>query len=303
MHFALRCSRRRLKLLIAAFSKRWCVPWQDGPSARPQEVQGELDILLFGGRWRRHLLISSPLVVLDETRAMVRGGLLNGLHPGTEVVLYPVDTRDTVGVESLAKGFIIDRKAGLWSASWRLNKPCRRKLFEQAWVFVRKRCISGFDFGISLKTKDEELKEGLREMIGNFPSVRLTETDPDLLIGEGEEAAAGAVVARQYRFVQRAIFFPKNENAPGRLAKRHGESPASAIPSRPGVGDRCISCGFTLEAPNGSPEIRVNKDLSVLNISNEGPKRVYYTLLDIDARDKVTILLPSGRLESGRPGP
>ncbi|MBK6904968.1 MAG: caspase family protein [Saprospirales bacterium] len=75
------------------------------------EVQGELDILLFGGRVEAPPPYFTPLVVLDETRAMVRGGLLNGLHPGTEVVLYPVDTRDTVGVESLAKGFIIDRKA------------------------------------------------------------------------------------------------------------------------------------------------------------------------------------------------
>jgi hypothetical protein len=48
-----------------------------------------------------------------------------------------------------------------------------------------------------------------------------------------------------------------------------------------------------LEPPEGKAAVRAGKDISALTLTNRGETRVFYTLLDIDSRDKVALLLPS----------
>ncbi|MBK6904969.1 MAG: hypothetical protein IPH04_19710 [Saprospirales bacterium] len=140
---------------------------------------------------------------------------------------------------------------------------------------------------------DEALQEAVREMTGNFPSARLTETDPDLLIGEGEKRRLELWLPDSTVLFSESYSSHKIKILLGGLQEAISNLLQAQFLRGLELETDVYRVGFTLEAPNGAPEIRMNKDLSVLTINNQGLKRVYYTLIDIDARDKVSILLPS----------
>jgi len=259
------------------------------------EAEGDLDRLLFGGRVAPPPAYFKTLVVFDEARARLQGGLLNGLHPGTELALYPVDTRDTAALPPLATGVVGDRKAGLMECELILDQPLPREAFEQAWIFIRKRSFSGYDLQVALQIEDEEIRGVFHEMIERIPSASLTEAHPDLLIRQTARRRVellmpdGAVLLSENYTRQKTDEF---RNAIGDYAQAQFLRGLEIESAR-------YQAEFRIEAENDAAGVRMRKEQARLIVTNQGAGRIFYTIIDIDPRNKTTILLPFGGWSPG----
>lgn len=264
------------------------------------QAEGALDMRVFGEKVTPPPPYFNTYTSSANGREIrLRGGLMHGLQPGTEVALYPPETRDTATVQPIAKGYVMDEGAGLIECRVALDRPLTAGQLAPAWTFITLRRFNGYNISIRLAIGDPVQEKAVRERLASMPSVRWSDDNPELTVAADKDNRllllsadrtlvwktdyAAAPPETALKALQDAIGnymqagFLRNLEFDGTPYHIDFDARAEATASTP------VAAGLTL---------RRDKDVARLRVANRSPKTVYYTILDIDGANKVTVLLP-----------
>jgi hypothetical protein len=259
-------------------------------------MEGVPDYLVFGERLNQPPPYYRVLTSTGHQELVLKGGLLHGLQAGTKLVFFPPDTRDTSGATPIARGVVTDRGLGFLECTVQFDRPLTESDALNSWVFVRAQHFGPYAISIAVDADDPVVGASLRRQLSGMESLVFdSPAPPELLMrsrhgrklvlqtAEGEELWSGGHAGTLPPDLHRAI-----DNF---LQARFLRS--LAFESSP------YRIGFSVNTPaSGSPaapvglSVRRNKEVALLHVENLSPYTLYYTVLDIDARHAVNVLIP-----------
>ncbi len=283
------------------------------------QFEGDQDMLIFGGSVPPPLPYYRAVTPLGPQEILLAGGLMQGLHAGDLVSVYPPETRDTNAARPLATGEVMETGLGLLESTVAFDRAIPEDQLLSAWIFVTQRRFSGYNLNVRLEGSNEEALNLIRGRLADMVALDMGNTgDAELslslekgklilvsadgdLIWEGRyssnqsdpmfnslRAALGNYL--QAQFLRGLEFDGSSFHADFRA--QVGAKPKEGAQGRAGL------------------TIRMQKDTAFLQVINRSSKPIYYTILDIDARNVVKVLLPAPgwfpadfRLEPGAESP
>lgn len=283
------------------------------------QLEGDQDQLIFGGRVPPPLPYFRAVTPLGSQEILLAGGLMHGLHAGDLVSVYPSETRDTTAARPLATGEVMETGLGLLESTVVLDRIIPEDQLMRAWIFIAQRRFSGYNLSMRLEGSDEEALNIIRGRLADMAAIDLKNTLDAALVLRLEKSKLILVSADgdliwegRYSSKQFDPVFKSLQNVLGDYLQaqflRGLEFTGSSFPAdfRAQVGavsreGRTGRAGLTL---------RMQKDTAFLQVVNQSSKPIYYTILDIDARNVVKVLLPGSgwlptdfRLEPGAKSP
>ncbi len=187
------------------------------PLQTPQ-LEGDMDTELFSGRALPQRPYFDVRSVRGDSTVVLAAGTLLGVHPGTEVALYPPGT-SSPGAAALATGRVLSATAT--RAVVRLAGPGLEDAL-QAWAFVTRYAPGELTVGVDI---DPELPAPLAEDVGarldSMAVARVTREKPDLVVIAA--GSAGDAVELRSADDDRLLYGPVDDATPelaGRLARR-----------------------------------------------------------------------------------
>lgn len=265
--------------------------------------EGETDHVVFGRKLKRPPPYFRILGVIDSQTVLVDGGRLHGLAMGSELHFFPSDTRDTQRVAPIATGRV-SGYCGIVESMVQLSQPIPEQ--NTLWVFPAAGASAaypvpvhysgrpfGFHNSIAASMEDisgvewlDSLKARLYITKGKG-LLRLTDRDRGTLMEWSdkqyrEEEQMRLLRGRILRW-QIARFLASWENSDETmqvsLLANKGDA---AVVEMDDFKDRALA----MEA-----------DILQVRVRNSGAKPIYYSLVDIDPDDEVSVLIPSqGRM-------
>lgn len=259
-------------------------------------LEGVPDYLVFGERLNSPPPYFRVLTLLGSKALVLQGGLLHGLQAGTELMFFPPDTRDTSRISPIAYGAVADKGLGFLECTVQLDRTLTESDALHSWVFVRAQRYGTYSVSVAVDADDPATGEILRRQLSEVPSLVFdSASPPELLLRsrrgrklalqtpDGEELWNGGYAGTlppdlrrtidnflQARFLRSLAF----DGSPYRIGFSAG-IPASGSPATP--------VGLS---------VRRNKEVTLLHVENLSPFVLYYTVLDIDARHAVSVLIP-----------
>jgi len=262
------------------------------------QLEGTQDMQIFGGRVAPPPPYFKAITMLGDREMLLAGGLMQGLQTGARLALYPPGTRDTAATPPLAVGVVAGQGLGMLECTLLLDRPVAEAQGQSAWVFVAERRFSGYTVPLRLEIGDAAQEAQIRNRLSDMDAVQL---------GAGPEAALVLAAARGKLLLRAAD------------GETVWEEPYSAGRSEETLKSLRQALGNYLQAQflrslefEGSPyqaafsvqvgansgtsaaagTLRMAKDTAFLKVVNRGTKPIFYTILDIDARNTVSVLLP-----------
>ena len=276
----------RISWIVAGYSTKF----------NPQ-AEGDLDQLLFGGSVHAPPTYFKTYTVINGQKARIHGGLLSGLNPGTEVVLYPIDTRDTAGVVPLATGFVADNNASLTECDIQLNQKLPFDQFEQAWIFIRRRSFSGYDVSVRLDISDTEAKRAVQEKLSTLSAIHQVEAGPsELLLHQTPQKKLQLFSADSTLLFETILSVHKLELSLDALRDAIGNYAQAQFLRSLEFDGSPYAMVFSIAVP---AQLRVNRDSALITITNTSKEKLYYNILDIDGSNRVTVLIPGEKWLAG----
>ncbi len=144
------------------------------------QMEGDVDALLFSGEVVEPKPYLDVVKVINDSTIRIEGGRLNGLNPGSRVMLHPISDLVPIEANALANGRVV-------SAQWMtskvvLDRPISIVRYADCRVFV-----SAYSFGelytrVVYSTAPGSGDERIHAMLRKLPGVELVERDADILI-------------------------------------------------------------------------------------------------------------------------
>lgn len=144
-------------------------------------LEGNPDQTVFGGKLLPPVKYYKVEEWFDKTIMTLNAGIVQGLHKGTKVSFYPVDTRNTNGVQPpLATGEIIWTKPFI--AEVKLDTPLKRQAARAAWVFITERTYHSQKVRLKIEQNAVPLfhQELAKSNADSF--IQIVEENPDVVI-------------------------------------------------------------------------------------------------------------------------
>jgi hypothetical protein len=283
------------------------------------QLEGEQDMIVFGGKVPPPVPYFRVVTALGAKEILLSGGLMHGLHAGALVSVYPPEIRDTTGVAPLATGEVLEPGLGLLECTVALNREVPEEALQSAWVFVAQRRFSGYSLQLQLEVPDAATAETIKSRLADMQALNLEgAASPELTLslenGKLILWSADCVVLWEQRYVPsrpepvmeslREVLGNYLQAQFLRSLEFDGSTFQADFRAMAGAGGEALSqaqAGLTL---------RVQKDTAYLQVVNRSTRPIYYTILDIDARNVVKVLLPAPgwlpadfRLEPGAESP
>jgi hypothetical protein len=274
----------KIQLEISAYTSR-----------QTPQSEGALEQAVLGGAiieqpvyFKTQDWISPDLVVLDA-------GQLHGLNPGTEVVFYPIDTRDTAQATPIAIGTVDYAKA--MDCDVRLDRTVKREEIIGSWAFVRKMNYGSLKAKIQLDIDDAKIKAQLSDYLSTKSYLEIVEESPDLLLYQ--EADKIILINQKDRIVwENRISSHFSESQLIALRNSITAYLRAAFLRKLEVLDSNFSTKIQLKIiqnPN-SPGIAKNNfkigEEAILEITNTGQYGVYFNLFNITPSDTIEPIIP-----------
>jgi hypothetical protein len=261
------------------------------------QAEGDLDQLLFGGRVNAPPPYFKTYTVINGQQARIHGGWLSGLSPGTEVALYPIDTRDTAGLPPLAMGFVAEKNASLTECDIQLSQILPFDQLEQAWIFIRRRSFSGYDVSVRLDISGMEVKQAVQAKLATLRAIHQVADGPsELLLRQTPKKKLQLLSADSTLLFETLLSGHKLEQSLDGLRDAIGNyAQAQFLRSLEFEGSP-YAMGFSITAP---AVLRANRDSARITITNTSTENLYFNILDIDGSNKVTVLIPGEKWLAG----
>ncbi|MEZ4926583.1 MAG: caspase family protein [Saprospiraceae bacterium] len=284
------------------------------PLKQTPQLEGMQDMLVFGGLVSTPPPYFKPLLMLDDREMMVTGGRMHGLQAGTRMAVYPPETRDTSLKAPLAMGTVQEIGLGLLECTVILDKPIAEADGAAAWLFVKERSFAGYNLELCLQIDDSDLKKQLTNRLASLASVQLTDSPEANLILKEDRKNLLLQSMDGFKLWEEVLTNHRVDNILQSLQFALGNYLQAQFlkglefEGSPYRADFTVQVGK--ENATGVGRLRMNKDTATLRVVNQGTSPIYYTIIDIDARNIVSILLPRQmdlpadyRLEPGEESP
>ncbi len=262
------------------------------------QIEGMQDLLVFGGRVAAPLPYFRAITMINNREMLLGAGQIQGLHPGTRMALYPGETRDTASATPLAFGLVQEERCGLYECTILLDRPIADDQVAAAWIFVRENRFLQNSLYIYIEADEPGEAARIGESLTILPSVKIANTPA------GAMSLFMKGTKLQLRSEEGVILWESG------YRKENMDKTLKALQEEL---DKCLQARFlgslefgespyktefsvktASETSDFSPvaRLRVQKDTAFLRIANKSQKPVFYTIIDIDSRNKVSILLP-----------
>lgn len=266
------------------------------------QLEGEQDMLIFGGKVPPPVPYFRVVTALGPQEILLAGGLMHGLQAGAVVSVYPPEIRDTTGIIPLATGEVLETGLGLLESTVVLDREVLEAVLSSAWIFVAERRFNGYALKLRLEMPDVATADLIKDRLADMSALSLVNAEAaelTLSLGNGKLTlwSADGLVLWEERYARNRLdpLFESLREALGNYLQAqflrglefdgssfHADFHAqvSASPMEPSLGRAGLS-------------LRVQKDTVYLQVVNRSAKPIYYTILDIDARNVVKVLLPA----------
>ncbi|EMR03216.1 caspase family protein [Cesiribacter andamanensis] len=171
----------RIKLEMAAVA----------PRQTPQ-IEGNMNVQVFQGKTVTLPQHYTVLKWLDDKNLTLSAGTLLGLNEGSEITLYPMDTRNLATATPLGKGTV--SYADMLTADVSFDKPIAKEVAQKSWAFVTSKNHGKLEVSVKLDMQQGELYTALTQAIKQRPFIKVVSTNPDLVIDNGNAFARGEEV-------------------------------------------------------------------------------------------------------------
>ncbi len=308
----------------AAFDEIKLVMRGISPDQDP-EFEGTAASEVFSGR----MVLQKPyyLPSLDRNnRIVIRAGTLLSVYPGTTVAFYPIGTPDPSGPEATpyATGRVT-ASSFLYSTIALDSARADVAALEKSWVFIREQHFGNAALRVKIDVQQHAaLFSALQKALAAIPLVRLTDDpDADLLIdnyeGKGQPArGAHLVVSRRGKEIHQQ---PLRRDSIAQQVERLLTTIRYSIKTHylvnhltmqdPSLKIVCQIVPVTVDAGNqfqerpapaagtGGEVLHLQEgDKVVLKVTNAGSQRAYFTILDIQPDDRITVVVPYRNAEA-----
>lgn len=286
-----------------------------GLSQHP-EAEGEMDKEIFGGKMLTKLDYFTPEEVKNNTITIKTGTVFN-VFDGTTVKLYPPDTRDTAGVTPITTGTII--KAGEFSSTVQLKDVKDEELIAKAWVFLDEVNFGNLQIGVQVQSTESKLNEVLK----TIKEIKTVTADADVMVEETNgqfifKNNKGAFLklntdmetallkdTLQYRLKHYAWskYFMNLHKVDTNIRVTFKMIPVKVTKrnDRGAVSETMDVDINTVKDKNGNITFKAD-DYYVLEFTNSGQERCYYTVVEIQPDHVVNSIFPSYRINDNATG-
>lgn len=295
----------------AVFSKVQNLMSSMVPRQNPQ-LEGSADRILFAGRAVEQGNFTTVKLWRNAESVLLDAGQLNGFNNNTVVEFYPVGTKDTHKSNALSSGTVVN--AQLNEALVVLDKPLSREPAMNSWVFIKELSFGKTVIPVKItKSIPRSFQEVFISKIKDSRFISIVENEPELLflsdpvdskrvmvitrndhvIFRGDLAAAlpgdlAEAILRQIELYAQAQLLRSVESVNERLRVTFELIPVKLDNNYKEVGRIPIESKI-----NRSGQLVFNSgDFFRIRITNHGNRTAYYSLIDIQPDNVVSILIP-----------
>lgn len=282
------------------------------PRQQPQ-AEGMLDQEILGGRLLEKPSYWHVTRWSDPGTVSIDAGWVQGLNEGAVVGLFPPETQDTTAARPLARGTVTS--AAALEAVLTLDKDVSQETAVNAWAIVLEQNFGALRLGVSLEKLPPEspVFRFLSKRLATLPMIRLdgppelfvVQAGPDVeLVGQGEQSLekmsgalppatiADRLSSKMLAYAQ-AKYLRKMEATSENLKVSFELIPIKLDKTR--IND-------SLYVPEKIP-VETKKDAAgnlhfksgdafQIKVTNNGTKTAYFTLLDIQPNNVVSVMIP-----------
>ena len=282
------------------------------PRQTPQ-AEGDLNLLVLGGAAKPpppHFTIERAL---SKRALYLDAGSLAGIHPGTRIKLYPIDTREPNKTAPLALGTIVGTFPLISEVM--LDEELDEEKSQGAWVFVESKNYGDVRLKLRVDLNESDFKTKLLNEIAEYQTIQIDHTYPDLIIDQEADLSVALRTKEDYlllkktippeqmeilteEIIRRMLTYAQAEFLRGlemenRFLKVEMElAPVSVkvVDGRPVVDQR-----LSLQTKIGADGIMRFREAEsfILRVTNKGVKPVYFSVLDIWADNQIYQLIPN----------
>jgi len=278
------------------------------------QIEGNIDKQVLGGELLAKPSYFGVIKHLGEKKIQIDAGELHGIFEGSEVSLYPPETRNLERPE-IVKGIV--EQSDMVKAVVALDEVVSKKDLVSSWGYVSNRNFGKMNISIQLESKSEEFKSRFKNIIQDYPFIKLVDSEADLFIeqyensndlvlldGKGallyQDSVIGSTELSTQNILKRVIkyaqvnFLRELENYDQNLKVKLDIIPVSTRK----IGRRIITKEkLPLQHKVGPDGILTFQkgDHFICHIINLGNKSVYVSLLDIQPNNEISVLLPQKR--------
>lgn len=281
------------------------------PRQTPQ-VEGPLDLMVMGGAIEPIPQYFEVVRWYSPKTVLINAGTIAGLHPGSTIKLYPIDTRDTTGVAPIATGQVQNTLALLAELS--LDQPIEQKQALGSWCFVEVQNYGPVGIKLRLDLKTSQFEPILRKALAPYYCIQLDSLNPDLILSDNLDGQLQLNSKDDFRLMQITQREYTEQEAARVLIKRmltytqaeylrhlkmetdflNVEMELIPVSLRQKGLEVEVDQKFPLAQKLGNDGIiRFQEEESfVIQVTNKGKVPAYFTVLDIQADNQVTTVIP-----------
>ena len=285
-------------------------------------AEGDLDNIIFGGK-----ALGKPFyyTILKDTVAKtltIPIGKIYGIFSNTTLKLYSPDTRDTAKAKPIARGIISE--AGQYTSEIKLTSQIPDGLLKTAWVYLDAVNYGDLNVNVKLNISDPSSVAIIKIIFNDIKQATLVDTAAELFVESGMNGfsedsiflinAGEMVIWKEAKLLNSKGLSQGLSNAIGdyarsnymrnlKLSNEDYNVTVEFVPLK------CVkNCSTPLLAEYKDDKLLSRSDASGniffkngdkfrFNITNHSNQKIlYYTVLDIQPDNRVTVLIP-GRKE------
>jgi hypothetical protein len=280
------------------------------PYQTPQ-FEGTMDQQIFGGNLLDAPNYSKISQCKSRNTIQIDAGWMHGMHEGTIIGLYPSGTPSPSAAEPMVKGTL--SATAPFESVVKLEKPLQSKTDCSAWVYTIEKNFGPLHASIHLDlAKGDPVAVAIREKIQKLAVISEVTESPDVhLVKEGNE----------FQLRSRGLMLEKMDaqKSPGIIAERMirkvlSWAQADYLRNLKVENDGLQLALEIIPVELDNRTLKVSKELTLqtktdvqgnisfksgdvirIRVHNKGLRTAYFTLLDIESNNKVTVLAPNAQ--------
>jgi len=290
------------------------------PNQAPQ-AEGTLDQYILAGKLTGVPDYATVHGFFDEKNVSINRGLLHGVNKGAKVGFYNVDEREYKNAIPKATGTVVF--SDYTSADILLDQPLKEDIAVNSWVYITEQNFGDMALPVKLDLSNQNLVAAIRTKAEEYPLIQIKDTDYELLIEENNRFTRGNNImistVKDIELWSSTAEIIDAANAAGEITERLIAYAQSRFLRQLEVDDSKLSADLKIipfkvkqegrnvvedgEMPlsertdeTGNLFLK-NGDVCKVQITNTASQTIYFTILDIQPDDVLSILLPvKGRL-------
>ncbi|WP_075589862.1 caspase family protein [Labilibacter marinus] len=283
------------------------------PHQTPQ-LEGEIDQQLFGGDIVEQKPFFTMEEWIDEKTLVLGAGNLNGLNDGTIVGLYPGNTQNTEGVNSIVKGKVVN--SSMLECDVILEKPLSKAEANKSWIFIEQNNFGGMSKKICIKgiEKNKKIHSEIVEIVSSIPTIAVDSTNPDLYVEFNDEMSSVFVYTSDDQLIYNQVINYNLDNPAKEITDEIKNYIQGDMVRGLDMRDESLKVTFEIipikvekvgryykeverfdlnSKIDDGQYIFKDGDVFKLKITNHGSRNAYFQIVDIKPDHKVDVLVPN----------